>query len=128
VDPTISISFPARAEFVRVARLAATGAVSIADWPVDDLEDFRLAVSEACAHLLAPPSEAGTLTLSITLRGRAAEVVVASDAAAAPDGAVPETLAREVVSAIGDDVSFAAVDGRAAVRFTKRPSPADAPS
>jgi serine/threonine-protein kinase RsbW len=114
VDPSIRISFPARTEFVRVARLAATGAVSIVDWTVDDVEDFRLAVSEACAHLLSPPSEASTLTVEITLR-----------ATASPDGGVPETLAREVVSALGEDVSFEGVDGHAAVRFTKRPAPAD---
>jgi serine/threonine-protein kinase RsbW len=125
VDPSIRISFPARTEFVRVARLAATGAVSIVDWTVDDVEDFRLAVSEACAHLLSPPSEASTLTVEITLRGRDASVLVVADATASPDGGVPETLAREVVSALGEDVSFEGVDGNAAVRFTKRPAPAD---
>jgi serine/threonine-protein kinase RsbW len=129
VDPAIRISFPARTEFVRVARLAATGAVSIADWTVDDVEDFRLAVSEACAHLLSPPSEASTLTIEITLRGRDADVLVVADSATSPDGAAPETLAREVVSALGEDVSFEDVDGNAAVRFTKRPTPpVDAPA
>jgi serine/threonine-protein kinase RsbW len=123
VDPSITISFPARSEFVRVARLAASGVVSIAGWTVDDVEDFRLAVSEACAHLLAPPSDATTLTLRITLNGRDADVVVAADVSGPPDGRVPETLAREVVSALGENVSFDGVDGKAAVRFTKRPAP-----
>ena len=35
---------------------------------------------------------------------------------------VLETLAREVVSALADEVSFQSVDGRPAVRFTKRPT------
>ena len=121
-DPSITISFPARAEFVRVARLAATGMVSIADWTVDDVEDFRLAISEACAHLLTPPSGASVLTIEITLRGRDADVVVSADVNEAPNGQVLETLARQVVSAIADDVSFAGVGGRATVSFTKRPT------
>ena len=128
-DPSITISFPARAEFVRVARLAATGVVSIADWTVDDVEDFRLAVSEACAHLLSPPGEASQLTVEITLRGRDADVIVSANVDEPANGRVPETLAREVVTAIADDVSFDGVAGRAAVRFTKRPGrPDDDPS
>jgi serine/threonine-protein kinase RsbW len=122
VDPSITVIIPARSEFVRVARLAATGVVSIADWAVDDVEDFRLAVSEACAHLLAPPADATTLTVTITLRGRDAEVVVIADVAQAPDGHMRETLAMEVVTAIGDEVSFDGLAGQAAVRFTKRPA------
>src|SRR6266550_6953938 len=94
-DPSITISFPARAEFVRVARLAATGVVSIADWTVDDVEDFRLAVSEACAHLLSPPGEASQLTVEITLRGREADVIVSANVDEPANGRVPETLARE---------------------------------
>jgi hypothetical protein len=35
---------------------------------------------------------------------------------------VLETLARQVVSALADEVSFQSVDGMAAVRFTKRPT------
>lgn len=129
MDPSISISFPARTEFVRVARLAATGVVSITDWTVDDVEDFRLAVSEACAHLLATPAAASTLTVQITLRGRDAEVFVRADSTASPDEAASETLARDVVSALGENVSFESVDGSPAVRFTKRASqPSGAPS
>ena len=124
-NPSITISFPARAEFVRVARLAATGVVSIADWTVDDVEDFRLAVSEACAHLLSPPAEPSELTVEITLRGRDADVVISADVDEPTNGQVPETLAREVVTAIADDVSFEGLDGRAAVRFTKRPGRPD---
>ena len=122
MDPSITISFPARADFVRVARLAATGVVSIVDWTVDDVEDFRLAVSEACAHLLVPARRATSLTLQITLRGRDAEVIATADAREPSDGEVLETLARQVVSALADEVSFEGVDGKAAVRFTKRPT------
>jgi hypothetical protein len=50
-------------------------------------------------------------------------VLVAADVAGPPDGQIPETLAREVVSALGEEVSFDGVDGKAAVRFTKRPAP-----
>jgi hypothetical protein len=122
LDPSVTISFPARADFVRVARLAATGVVSIVDWTVDDVEDFRLVVSEACAHLLDPARHATSLTLRITLHGRDAEVVATADGAASSNGEVLETLAKQVVSALADEVSFESVDGKAAVRFTKSPS------
>jgi serine/threonine-protein kinase RsbW len=122
LDPSITISFPARADFVRVARLAATGVVSIVDWTVDDVEDFRLVVSEACAHLLDPARQATSLTLRITLHGRDAEVLATADVGTPSNGEVLETLARQVVSALAEDVSFQSVDGRAAVRFTKRPT------
>ena len=63
--------------------------------------------------------------MEITLRGRDADVVVSADVDEPPNGQVPETLAREVVTAIADDVSFDGVAGRAAVRFTKRPGRPD---
>ena len=122
--PSIRISFPARTEFVRVARLAATGAVSIVDWTVDDVEDFRLAVSEACAHLLPPVGSLDPHRRDHAARTRRVRPRRRGPTAS-PDGGVPETLAREVVSALGEDVSFEGVDGNAAVRFTKRPAPAD---
>ena len=86
------------------------------------VEDFRLVVSEACAHLLDPAGQATSLTLRITLHGRDAEVLATADVGAPSNGEVLETLAREVVSALADEVSFQRVDGKPAVRFTKRPT------
>ena len=86
VDPSITISFPARTEFVRVARLAATGVVSIADWTVDDVEDFRLAVSEACAHLaVAAGCSRNTHRRDHPARTRRRRVRVARTSTASPD-------------------------------------------
>jgi serine/threonine-protein kinase RsbW len=44
----VELRIPAEPEWVGVARLAAAGIASRLDLPIEDLEDLKLAVAEAC--------------------------------------------------------------------------------
>jgi serine/threonine-protein kinase RsbW len=58
----LELRIPARAEWVRVVRLATAGVASRAGFAYDDIEDIKLAVAEACNNAIlhsvgAPESE-----------------------------------------------------------------------
>ncbi len=48
--PTVSLSIPALSEFVGVARLAISGVASRLNFSVEQIEDIKVAVTEACAN------------------------------------------------------------------------------
>lgn len=50
VDPadTVEVRIPAKAEWVAVARLAVSAVASRLDFSVEDIEDLKLAIAEAC--------------------------------------------------------------------------------
>jgi serine/threonine-protein kinase RsbW len=99
-----------------------TGSVS-AHLPLslDDVDDLRLAVDEACAQLLRLPGEPMVLRLELRpMRGRI-EVVLGIDATAMwPPGGFEETLAWRVLGALADHVRFELWNGAPAIRFVKR--------
>ena len=91
---TVRVSVPARAEHVHLLR-TVTGAVAAhLALSLDDVDDLRLAVDEACARLLALPGEPRTLRLDLRpMRGRI-EVVLGVDATATWPPGVSRTRSR----------------------------------
>ncbi len=63
---TVQLVIPCRAEYVGVARLAVLGIASRMPFSYDEVEDFRLAVGEACTHAV---ERAGTGTATIRITG-----------------------------------------------------------
>lgn len=60
--PTIEITVPASGEFLTVLRTAAASLAASADFSIDDIEDLRIAVDEACSILVTraiPGTELG---------------------------------------------------------------------
>jgi serine/threonine-protein kinase RsbW len=58
LDDEIEVSLPASANYVGTLRVLAAGLAARADLTIDEIEDIRLAVDEACA-LLLPHSRPG---------------------------------------------------------------------
>lgn len=55
----LEMRIPADARWVRVVRLAAAGVASVLNFSIDEIEDIKLAVAEACNNAIlhaAPPS------------------------------------------------------------------------
>jgi len=50
--PLVDIQIPARPEYVRIARLVAGDIAARVGFSLDELDDIRLAVDEACAILI----------------------------------------------------------------------------
>lgn len=49
-EVSASLTIPALADYVGVARLTVTGIASRMKFPAEDIEDIKVAVSEACAN------------------------------------------------------------------------------
>ncbi len=87
MHPDAEIRLPAEATYVAVLRLAAAGIAARLDFTLDDIEDLKMAVSEACALVLAGATPGGHLHASFFLSDQQIEMHVTADAvdASPPD-------------------------------------------
>jgi serine/threonine-protein kinase RsbW len=120
-SPDVSAEVPATPEFVHVLRNVAAGVAARLEMTIDQIEDVRLAVTEA-ATLLLDEAEARTLRLRIRRSGDALDVMVSSDGTSDP---WPSERALAswpwlVVQGLSDDVRLELDDGAPAVVFQKR--------
>jgi serine/threonine-protein kinase RsbW len=97
----ITLSFPAHASNVALARSAAATLAARLDFTIDQVEDARLAIDEAVSHLITGGDE--TITCSFIISGTELTMVVTSNAlnAPLPD---PEGFGWIVMRALVDEV------------------------
>jgi serine/threonine-protein kinase RsbW len=119
--PVISISIPARAEYVHVLRSVIASIAALRNFSYDDIDDLRIAVDEACAHLLAVRAPARSLRLRVAPSDSAIEVIASTDAAAGewPQPGSDQTLTWQVLSALAEETSFERAEEGPAIRFAK---------
>lgn len=119
----VSVKVPARPDFVHVLRSVIASVAARSDFTFDQIDDLRLAVDEACAQLLSIRGVATILAMRIrTLDGGGLEVVTSVDVEGSmwpPEGA-ERSLMWQVLSALADEARFEQIDGRPAMRLTKR--------
>ena len=72
--PEVHLELPAPPEFVRLARVTATGLASRAGFSIDEVEDLRLAIDELCFTLIGSKGREGRLELRYRLDGTELEV------------------------------------------------------
>ena len=72
--PEVHLALPATPEFVRLARVTATGLASRAGFSIDEVEDLRLAIDELCFTLIGTKGREGRLELRYRLDGTSLEV------------------------------------------------------
>jgi serine/threonine-protein kinase RsbW len=117
----VEVSVPADGAYVATLRLTAASLAARCDLTIDDIEDLRLAVDEACA-LLLPHAQAGsTMRASFQLAAGRLEVttmVESPDASAAsPDRS---GFAWSVLSALASEVEVNGDGGQLSITVTKR--------
>jgi serine/threonine-protein kinase RsbW len=117
----ISVTVPARPEFLHVVRSVAASVAARLDLGYDDIEDLRIAVDEACAQLLVDGGPATQLTLNITPSGGGVEVVVCTDGDIRdwPPEGFEESLIWQVLSGLTEAPSFERYEGKPAMRLMK---------
>ncbi|WP_203338397.1 hypothetical protein [Nocardioides limicola] len=116
---------PADGAFVAVVRTTATGLAARLDFTIDELEDLRMAVGEACALVLPEAVPGAALDCHFALApGRFTMTV--SVAATAPE-LDRDGFAWQVLDALADDVVTEITDDRFSVSLTLRASLADTP-
>lgn len=116
----VTITLPARGAYLSVLRTATAGLASRLDFTVDEIEDLRIAVDEACAMLL-PQSLAGAdIECEFRLDG---DVMAVAVSVVTTDGQPPsrDTFAWTVLSALAGEVdSSVDVDDRVTITLRKR--------
>jgi serine/threonine-protein kinase RsbW len=137
-DDTICLSFPAKAEYLLLARLALSGLAR--EVSVDDemLADLKLAVTEACGNAVrhAYPDGDGEILVRYSVSGGSLEMVVEDQGAGLGDadaegtsagrldGGMGLSIMRAVVDEV--DVRAGADDRGTVVRMVKRLAPVEA--
>ncbi|MEJ7584921.1 MAG: ATP-binding protein [Acidimicrobiales bacterium] len=116
IEDEIRLSLPAEPEFARLARLAVGGLASRVGFDYDEVEDLRIAVSEACSLLIGPAPSRATVTLVFRLGADGMEIDVTGGHRPTPVGT--DALSGQILEAVVDRHEVRA-DG---VRLYKRRS------
>ena len=123
----VSIKLPAEGAYLSVLRTATAGLAARLDFTLDEIEDLRIAVDEACAMLLSQAVAGADIECSFELANGAMHVSVS---VLTVDGTEPsrDTFAWTVLSALAGEVdSNAGVDNRVTIRLVKRRREAGSP-
>ena len=115
----VQLRIPADGAFVSALRTLTASLAARCDLTIDQIEDLRIAVDEACSLLLPHVAAPAHLTALFTLEPGALRVVasVPADPSAKPDRG---GLAWAVLSALADDVSVSNNDGVLSVAIGKQ--------
>lgn len=115
----VSVRVPADVSFVSTLRLTTASLASRCGLTVDDIEDLRLAVDEACALLLPHATEDSGLEVRFELAdGRlAVDTTVSSNDGAQPDR---DGFAWTVLGALATTLDVSRSDERLTITVTKQ--------
>nr|WP_155885092.1 anti-sigma factor [Actinomadura flavalba] len=120
VRDVVTVKLPAAGAYLSVLRTATAGLAARLDFTLDEIEDLRIAVDEACAMLL-PQAVPGTdLTCEFELHDEAMSIAVS---VLTVDGGEPsrDTFAWTVLSSLAGEVDAkAGPDDRVTVTLQKR--------
>ncbi len=105
----VELRVPAQTAFVTVLRTATAGLAARLDFTLDDIEDLRIAVDEACAMVLLQARAGSDLTCCFDL-GRHSLTVAVSAECDDPREPARDGFAWTVLAALTTSVS-AVVDG-----------------
>ncbi len=134
---TIRLEFPAKAEYLILARLALAGVSRTVPIGQEALADLKLAVTEACGNAIRhayDEAEPGAVRLVLDVEADAIRVLVADEGTGGgaeaggswPAEDLPEGgMGLAIIRALAEEVSVGqGADGKGTVvRFTKRLAP-----
>jgi serine/threonine-protein kinase RsbW len=109
---TVDLRVPADPAYLAVLRTATAGLAARLDLTLDEIEDLRIAVDEACALLLEHTSHLGEeLRASFTIHPQALDVLVNGPARTLPERShfawsVLEALVGQVETGVSDHGSW----------------------
>lgn len=138
----VELSLPAQPELLHLVRFHVAAAASLLDWPVDEVDDLRLATDELCLSLLrspGPPDQRLEITFmwdpqTIEVRCGVVPAAARSDQSGnggAPSAKVsgasslalsglPGELSERVLAALVDEHGTYVDDGRVVAWLRKR--------
>jgi hypothetical protein len=123
----VRLVVPATPEFLRLARVTATGLASRLGFSYDEVEDLRLAIDELCFALIGSKGRDGTVTLRYAMPEGALEIEGRADFAGAGAGSAAgappslSELSKQILNALVDEYDVAvADDGLPSFRLRKK--------
>lgn len=116
---TVQLSIPLLFEYVRVARLTASGLASRLSFDVDEIDDIRIAVDELAGHLVeaAGATGDGELVIEFCVSPECLEIVGRAPARRDPP---LEELTRQILSAAVDGYEVTIANGEGRFRCWKQ--------
>jgi serine/threonine-protein kinase RsbW len=119
---TVVLSLPASSAYLSVLRTATAGLAARLQFTLDEIEDLRIAVDEACAILLALASLDAVLScrFMVTENALTVDATVPTDNPASVRLPTGESFAWQVLSALTDDVAATVEGSLVSIRLTKR--------
>jgi serine/threonine-protein kinase RsbW len=121
MDPLVDrveLSLPPDSRYMRLARLMASGVASTSGLPLEEVEDFRIAVDELCSTLIEM-GDGQPIQLSFEIR---ADVLVVEGRTRAGQALAPDderlALSRQILDVVADGHQLEHLDGR--VEFSAR--------
>jgi serine/threonine-protein kinase RsbW len=120
-EPDVELRLPAESAYVAVLRMTTAGLAARLDFTLDDIEDLRMAVGEACALVLEHADPKGDLHASFDLSDGSIRVSVSADSV---QGSEPDadSFGWQVLTALTSDVVTSREGDQNWLSFTVRSS------
>lgn len=118
----VLLTVPADGAYLGVLRTAAAGLAARLHFALDEIEDLRIAVDEACAMLIRIAAPAAPLRCTFALAGDELGVQVAVPAAPGATPPATSSFAWKVLTALASATTAAVVDQHATIALTARHS------
>ncbi|WP_408898953.1 hypothetical protein ACJ5H2_07540 [Nocardioides sp. R1-1] len=117
----VQLRLPADGAYASVLRTLTAGLAARLDFTMDDIEDLRIAVSEAAAMVLDEADPGAVLECGFALGDSALALTIAA-AAQAPSAPDYESFGWQVLATLADEAAIDAVPGHYSVRLLVRSS------
>ena len=115
--PDVELRLPAESAYVAVLRMTTAGLAARLDFTLDDIEDLRMAVGEACALVLEHATPGGDLHASFDLSDGSIRVSVSADSSTGSDPD-QDSFGWQVLTALTSDVDTTRTDDKMWLSFT----------
>jgi serine/threonine-protein kinase RsbW len=102
-EDQVTVRLPAEGAYLSVLRTATAGLAARLDFTLDEIEDLRIAVDEACAMLLSQAVPGASLECEFTL-GHDVMTIAVSATCLAPQQPATDTFAWTVLTALAGSV------------------------
>ena len=114
---TVRLEIPAASGYLVLARTAVAALCARLDYPLDRLEDVKLAVDEACSLLLSDTDADGSLTVTLAPTDSGELIVTISSITRHGKTPKQSSFAWTVLTALVAGVSATVDDGRVSIEL-----------
>jgi serine/threonine-protein kinase RsbW len=106
VRDEVTVRLPAEGAYLSVLRMVTAGLAARLDFTIDEMEDLKIAVDEACAMLLSKAVPGGDIHAAFALEAGANAALSVEVTVATLDGQLPsrDTFSWTVLTALAGEV------------------------